>query len=134
MKPSLVLTLILSLLPGSGSSQEPKPEKLKKTIEPVEFKFPPSWDITCEVFSLTLSEAAKLKRARMTNAEEYAELVKRIDAKKVEQEEFLMVRAIEGQNTNLEIFFGSLRQFRAWNPFQFFSQPFIGTTQCCDQS
>ena len=63
---------------------------------------PISWDITCEVFSLPLSEAAKLKRLRKSDAEDYAELVRRLESGKVVQEEFLMLRALAGAATTVE--------------------------------
>ncbi len=84
---------------GSGLCQDVK--KTKKASEKV-FEEPPSWDVTCEVFSLSLSEAAKLKRMRKTDAQDYAGLVKRVESGKVKQEEFLMLRVVEGSSTALE--------------------------------
>lgn len=63
---------------------------------------PSSWDITCEVFSLPMSEAAKLKRLRKSDAEDYAELVKRLESGKVVQEEFLMFRTLAESATTVE--------------------------------
>lgn len=63
---------------------------------------PLSWDVVCDVFSMPLSEAAKLKRAGKSDAEDYAKLVKGVEAGTVTQEEFLMVRATDGQTMTLE--------------------------------
>lgn len=82
------------LMAGTGWAEPPKAEP--------EFEVTPSWDVTCEVFSLPLSEAAKLKRARKTDGEDYAELVKRLESGKVVQEEFLMLRTVEGVGTSVE--------------------------------
>ena len=89
------------LITGSGFSQEVA-KKASNEISEEEFEELPSWDVTCEVFSLPLSEAAKLKRARKTDTQDYAELVERVEAGKVVQEEFLMLRTVEGANTTQE--------------------------------
>jgi len=87
------LGVCLGALVMMGQAEEPAELKFEKT---------PSWDLTCEVFSLPLSEAAKLKRAGKTDREDYAELVKRVEAGKVGQEEFLMMRVIAGGLVTLE--------------------------------
>ena len=100
MKMTKYLWMGLLLIAGSGFSQEAK--KTSTEISPEDFEEPPSWDVTCEVFSLPLSQAAKLKRARKTDAQDYAELIRRVESGKVTQEEFLMLRSVEGANTTLE--------------------------------
>ena len=101
MKITNYLFVGLLLATGPSFSQETnKKPPVKATLE--DFEEPPSWDVTCEVFSLPLSEAAKLKRAKETDAQDYAELLKRVETDKATLEEFLMLRAREGQNTTAE--------------------------------
>ena len=66
------------------------------------FDEPPSWDVTCEVFSLSLPEAARLKRLRQTDEKDYAELVRRVESGQAKLEEFKMMRAVEGEATKSE--------------------------------
>jgi len=89
------------LLSGPCLAQEEgKKSPEKATLS--DFEEPTSWDLTCEIFSLTLSEAAKLRRARNTDTEDYASLVKRVETGTVTLEEFLMLRTAEKQNTTSE--------------------------------
>lgn len=67
-----------------------------------EDQVPESWDVTCEIFSVPLSEVAAMKRKAKSNAEDYQALVKGVEKDKVGLEEFLMVRAIEGESTTVE--------------------------------
>lgn len=61
-----------------------------------------SWDVTCEVFSISLSEAAKLKRAGKTDPEDYREILKRVEDDRAGLEEFLMVRVVNGMTNKVE--------------------------------
>ena len=56
------------------------------------------WEVTCEVFSLPLSQAARLKRSRWDEAKSYQEIVKWVKEGKATQEEFLVVRTLDGTN------------------------------------
>ena len=60
MKTTKNICLGLVLMAGLGFAQEVAENEKKVALE--EFEIPPSWDVTCEVFSLPLSEAAKLKK------------------------------------------------------------------------
>lgn len=104
MKMTKYLYMGILLMAGPGFSQEADPfaGKAAGKAAVVDFEVSPSWDVTCEVFSLPLSEAAKLKRLRKSDAEDYAELVKRVDTGKAKQEEFLMLRATEGIGVTVE--------------------------------
>ena len=104
MKMSKYLWMGLLLMAGTGFSQEAEKRggEVAETAKLADFEEPASWDVTCEVFSLPLSEAAKLKRLRKSDAEDYAELVKRVEAGTVKMEEFLMLRAVEGVGVSVE--------------------------------
>lgn len=58
-----------------------------------------SWEVTCEVFSLPLMEAAKMKLSGESGAKDYARLVKLLKSGKVAQEEFLILRT----SSNFEV-------------------------------
>lgn len=60
------------------------------------------WEVTCEVFSLPLSEAAKLKRARLSEAEVYSKLVEKTQSGNAKQEEFLIVRTLSGSSASAQ--------------------------------
>ena len=104
MRMTKYLYMGILLMAGPVFSQEvakeADPFAGKAALE--KFEGSPSWDVTCEVFSLPLSEAAKLKRLRKSDAEDYAELVQRVESGKAKQEEFLMLRTTEGAGTTVE--------------------------------
>ncbi len=51
------------------------------------------WELTYEVFSLPLGEAAKLKRARLGDLETYAQLLKKVETGEVRQERWMSLKA-----------------------------------------
>lgn len=58
-----------------------------------------NWEVSREVFSLSLAEAAKLKRSGQSDAADYARLVKMLKTGEVKQEEFLVLRTPEDRKT-----------------------------------
>lgn len=67
----------------------------KKAVEKKEEGLPPSWDLTLEVFSMPLSEAAKLGRSNKGDQNAYAQLLKDGKSKKVRLEEFTTLRTTD---------------------------------------
>jgi len=59
-------------------------------------------EVFYEVFSLPLSEAAKLKRSKPGGMAMYANLVEGVEKKEVRQERLMVLRMIEGRNGVLE--------------------------------
>jgi len=104
MRIPLKLLLVISLPTGFIFAQE----AAIKEVDPFsaapheEGAIPVSWDVTCEVFSIPLVEAADLKRKGLKDDKLYEELVSQLDLGKVRQEEFLTVRTVCGSTTTSE--------------------------------
>ena len=98
---SIPLGILCASLPTMAQQEgDPfaSPPKTEGTIEVLATQ----WEVTCEIFSLPLSQAARLKRARWDEAKSYQEIVKWVKGGKATQEEFLIVRTLNGTSASAE--------------------------------